>query len=139
MKNFEILEHTADIKIKARASTKEELFEVVTEALCEIMYPGFKKSQPAEFTEKHNFNIESVDSSALLIELLSEQLSLMHTYNILLPKVEIALLEEDKIAGHFYGYEIESFHEDVKAVTYHEAELKVNQEKQYEIIILLDI
>jgi SHS2 domain-containing protein len=139
MKKYELISHTADVRIKATADTLKELFEISAEALCKIIQPDFEYSDQEEFTQKHYFGIESLDISALLIDFLAEQLSLMHTYNVLLPVVKIEHININRVRGFFSGIKVDSFDEDVKAVTYHEAEIKENSDGQLETMIVLDI
>jgi SHS2 domain-containing protein len=139
MKKFELISHTADVRINAIADTPEELFEISAIALCHILLPDFATPEIKIYTEQYDFEIEAIDQSALLVDFLAEQLSLMQTYNVLLPKVMIARLNDKEIKGKFSGFKIDSFHEDVKAVTYHEANIIRNEEGQLETIIILDI
>jgi SHS2 domain-containing protein len=139
MKKYELISHTADVRIKTTADTQEELFEISAIALCHIMLPDFAIIEAKQFIDQYDFEIEAIDQSALLIDFLAEQLSLMQTYNVMLPKVMIARLNDKEIKGKFSGFKIDSFHEDVKAVTYHEAEIVRNERGQLETIIILDI
>ena len=107
--------------------------------LCAVINSDEQKTSTTPITQRFTFEIESVDTTALLIDFLAEALSLMQTYFVLLPRVSIILLEETRVVGEFSGFNIDSFSEDVKAVTYHEADVTFNKNNEYETIIILDI
>ena len=70
MKKFEILEHKADLKIRAFGKTKEELFLNMLLGMSESMNPEIE----AGTRVKREIKIESLDLPALLVDFLSEAL-----------------------------------------------------------------
>jgi SHS2 domain-containing protein len=68
---FEILEHTADIGLQARASTREEIFEALGEGLATLQGAWF----PDGGTEQP-IRVEASDPEALLVAWLDELLYL---------------------------------------------------------------
>ena len=71
MKNFEILEHKADLKIGAVGKTKEDLFLNMMLGMQESVKPEFKQ---LEEKSKREIKIKSLDLPALLVDFLSEVL-----------------------------------------------------------------
>ena len=106
--------------------------------MCEVILPEWRKS-PAKLNIKREIEIESIDITALLIDFLSELLSLMHQNKVLFCKVQFEQLSETYLKAEVSGFEVSGFDEDVKAVTYHEADIKLNEDGEYETAIVLDI
>jgi len=48
-------------------------------------------------------------------------------------------LTETEIEVKVFGRKVEEFEEDIKAVTYHEAEVKKNEKGEYETMLVFDI
>ncbi len=138
MNNFELIPHTADVRILARGDTFPDLLITSLDGLCEVLYPGYKQSlsgiEPCGFME-----VCSDDETALLIDFLSDVLTLMYKKRKLIPHVELVSLNEKMIKARLSGYNIEEFVEEVKAVTYHEAEITRNENNEMQTIIVLDI
>ena len=138
MTNFEVIPHTADIRIHTFGDSLEELFESALTGLCELIYHQFRlDEQNANF--ETNIEIQSVDDTMLLIDFLSEALTIMHQNKVLLPFLNIKYLNNHKIIASIKGNYVEEFHEDVKAVTYHEAQIKFNDNNIFETMIVFDI
>jgi len=138
-----LLSHTADIRILARADSIEMLFESALEGLCNVLSDDFEdikknfnSKSPALFL---TIETESYDSSSLLIDFLSACLSQMHLHNALLFNVQTMTISNNSIFAIIAGSEVNSFENDVKAVTYYEANIKKYDDGLFEVIITLDI
>ncbi len=136
MKRFELLPHTADVRILSEADSIEELFIVSLEAICSILYNSdFTKK---EFTISENIQVNSYDQTSLLIDFLSDVLNLIHRYKAIFPQVTFQKLELTELKASIYGFYIDKLDKDIKAITYHEAEIKkINN--IYSTIIVIDI
>jgi SHS2 domain-containing protein len=66
---FEILEHTADIGLRARAPTREEVFEALGEGLATLQGAWFPDGGAERLVE-----VEAPDAAALLVAWLDELL-----------------------------------------------------------------
>ena len=84
--SFEELPHTADIKIRARAGTLEELFSEVFSALMLIMY-GTDRSGG---TSREIF-MEAPDSESLLTDFLSEVLFVSEVEGLVFLKADVRI------------------------------------------------
>lgn len=134
-KNYEILVHPADLKIRAFGKTKEELFLNMILAMSESLKPGIKK--PLQQAKKE-IKVESSDLGALLIDFLSEILYLIQTNKEIYNKIKFKKFTDTGIEAEIYGQEMEGFGEDIKAVTYHDLVVKkVND--HWEGVVLFDI
>ena len=136
MPKFEILEHKADLKIRAFGKTKEELFRHCLEAMAESMKSEIRK--PEEKT-KRKIKIKSLDSPALLVDFLSEALYQTQVNKEIYNDVKFNSFTDAEIDGEIIGQKVERFGEDIKAVTYHNLEVKQKKDGRWEAIVLFDI
>ena len=118
MDDYEILEHTADVGLRARADTLEDTFELATKGLLEIM-GAYQPGPGSEIA----IEIEAADNGALLVDWLSEVLYLHDARNALITKVSVRSVENERARGVIGVAEVpETGFEgtQVKAVTYHQ-------------------
>jgi len=135
MKKYEILEHKADLKIRAFGGTKEELFSNILFGMAESQRPKIKIKEKT----RREIKIKSLDLSTLLVDFLSEALYLSQVNKEVYFDAKFKKFSDREIEGELFGQKIERFDEDIKAVTYHN--LDVHQEKNgtWEAIVLFDI
>jgi SHS2 domain-containing protein len=135
MKEFEILEHTADLKIRVFGKTKEELFENAMVGMFEAAkYEKEIKSQKS----KVKIKIKSIDLSSLLVDFLSEVLYLTETKKLVFEKVEFRKFTENEIEANLFGKPLKRMGVHIKGVTYHD--LDIHQEKgKWQATILFDV
>ena len=138
MQKFEILPHTADTRLKVSADTLNGLFKAALAGMNFIMKNNFIEVNTAgDFTSK--IDITSLDESMLLIDFLSEVLTLSHKNKACYKINGFEILDNSKITAVIEGSRVDGFDEDIKAVTYTEAKIVKNNLKQYETIIVFDI
>lgn len=137
MSNFILLPHTADLRIKITADSIDELFSSATDALCTVLTGQVAIED--EISASSDFTIESIDLSTLLIDFLNHvlYLSIMNSKCYKLDK--IIHLNDNKLHFFISGFNTKSFVEDIKAVTYHDAEIIQSDELKYEVTIIIDI
>jgi SHS2 domain-containing protein len=131
---YEILQHTADIRIHVTASSLEELFADALRGLMSVMH-GAPASDDGQ-TE--SIELESVDLTALLVDFLNEALVRAIVRRRSYTGVSFASLGETRLSGTLTSVPASSFDEDVKAVTYHEAEVRRSGEG-WTTMLVLDI
>lgn len=141
MRTHSFLPHVADVRLKIEANNLEELFTAALEGMANLIKSKsclIGKEKIAEnFKEK--IEISSIDITALLIDFLSEVLTYSQVNKAVYCKVKFEKLENNFLNATIFGEKIESFDEDIKAVTYHEAEIKKNEKGNLETIIIFDI
>lgn len=131
-----ILPHTADLKIKVTADTLSNLFRLALKSMNQVLLPDFIPSrQPL----KMKFRIKSPDKTSMLVDFLSEVLSLSHIHKALFVDLVIDKISDCEMSGSLKGSPVKAFEEDIKAVTYHEADVKVNKDGDWETVIIFDI
>jgi SHS2 domain-containing protein len=121
MAGFEILEHTADVGIRAEGGSLEELFEQATFGLASIM--GIHSPGAGD---GHDIEVASPDLGALLVDWLSEILWLHDSRDALLAGVDVLHVAESNAQGRVTltprsGREVEGT--QVKAITYHQLDV----------------
>jgi SHS2 domain-containing protein len=141
MKKYEILEHKADLKIRAFGKTKEELFL--------NMLLGMKESQKAEVVlekVKREIKIKSLNLEILLVDFLSEVLYLIQVNKEIYNSIKFKKFTDPstgsgqaEIEGELIGQKVERFGEDIKAVTYHGLEIRQRKDGTWEATVLFDI
>jgi len=134
MKNYEILEHRADLKIRAFGKTKKELFL--------NMLLGMSESQKTEVLPikvKKAIKIKSLDLSALLVDFLSEILYLSQVNKEIYNDVKFTKLEDKELEAEIFGQKVERFGEDIKAATHHDLDVHQKEDGSWEATILFDI
>ena len=129
MKEFEILEHTADIGIAAYGKTKREVFINAAKGMFNIITEkerGFKENF------SHNLRIRAENIENLLVAWLSELLYLSETRLVVFNRFEIEEFSDYRLKGKAFGEKIDqSSHKikkEIKAVTYHRLEIEKDEE-----------
>ncbi len=136
-KDFEIVDHTADVGIiaygadisQAFANTARALFSLITELddVAEILHRDIELIAP--------------DQESLLVEWLNELICLFDTENIVFKRFDITKLNNSQLKARSYGEKIDSskhrLKTGVKAATYHM--LKVDKGDGCKVQVLFDI
>ncbi len=136
MKKHSLEAHVADVRLRASGGELPELFSAALEGLAELIKPG---SCNSVMNIQEKFECSAGDTTTLLINFLSEVLSLSHINRGIFCTVDFDELTETWLRGTIRGKLVDGFDEDVKAVTHHEAKVVKNDEGQYESIIVFDI
>jgi SHS2 domain-containing protein len=145
-KYFELLEHTADLKMRVYGTDKKELFVHALIGMFQILEPLSKEctkkdgivvcsSLPIERTIKEH----GTDDHALLVHFLSKALSLSDTYNEAYMDATIERLTNSSIQATLKGVPITGFgFSEIKAVTYHDLSI-VQADDGWQAEIVFDI
>lgn len=122
MGGFEIVEHTADVGIRAWGGSVEELFEQAARGLLDIT--GALGSAGGK---KRSIELESGDLGGLLVDWLNEILYLQETRDAVISDLEVSSVAGNSLAATIALAERPEEIEGtaVKAVTYHQ--LKVEE------------
>ena len=138
MKKYDIVEHTADIGIKAYGSTLKELFEHSARGLFDIIadLDGLKPSTSIKV------KLEAVNTEELLVSWLDELIYNFYTKNIIFSEFKITALSDKRLEAEVFGKHIGNrksrLKTEVKAATYHG--LKIDKTKgRYEVQIIFDV
>jgi SHS2 domain-containing protein len=133
---FRILEHTADVRLLVEGRTLEELFREALRGMMEVL-KAEKKEGGLESTRK--IEIEAASPTPLLVDFLNEALWLAHTHREAFSQVVFGAISETRVDATLRGFSAQAFGEDIKAVTYHEAEIRRNAAGNLETMLVFDI
>lgn len=120
---YEILEHTADLRIKVKGEDLKKLFRSSLEAMADIMSPNKEKKT----SSGKKISISAPDRTALLIDFLNEVLTNANIEKKVYSDVTFNKLTDNKLEAEIHGVSAEKFKEDIKAVTFHEADIQKNK------------
>jgi SHS2 domain-containing protein len=133
---YEVAQHIADVRLLVSAPSLEDLFRDAVHGMYAIMRGVAEEdARPVERT----ITVEdSADRTALLVDFLNEVLHRTHVARELFDGVTFTRFEEVSLQATLTGIAPASFDEDVKAVTYHEADV-VEREGVWHTTLVFDI
>lgn len=137
-KNYELIEHTADICIGAKASNLPELFKNAGLAVFDII------ATPKRIRKTRREAI-SIDQKAdnlqeLFINWLNELLSLSSAKGLIFNDFKIDKLDKNNLKARVFASDIKNYkvNVEIKAATYHE--LKIEQVGSgWQVQVILDV
>jgi len=130
---IEVIEHTADVRLRIRGASMEELFRDALRGTMQLLH-----SEPGERTVERTIEVQAGDRTTLLIDFLNEALSHAHVHRQAYDDVEFLALTDTRVAARLHGRNARAFGQDVKAVTYHEAEIR-RENGLWSVTIVYDI
>ncbi len=138
MKPYELIDHTADIGLKAYGKTLAEAFEHAAQGMFDIITDHSDIASVGQY----RVDAKADDLEQLLVDWLSELLFLNTAKNLVFGFFNITLDEKNcSLSANVFGEPFSlSKHKpgaEIKAVTYHM--LKVNNKKPYSVQVLFDI
>lgn len=148
-KKFEILEQAVDLRLKIFGSSPRELFKNALYAMGHTQKPEIVKQsvmgkligrlRGRQVQVSEDFSIESMDYNTLLVDFLSDVLSRADIHNAVFFDVKFDSFSENKIEGRIYGVKVDDFNKNIKAIIYHEVDIKEIELNNWESLLVLDI
>ena len=136
-KEFEILNHTADVGIIAYGADMNETFANAAKALFSLI----TELDDVEEVLHRDIELTAPDEESLLVEWLNELIYLFDVENIVFNRFDITRLDNTQLKARSYGEKVDSskhrLKTGVKAVTYHM--LKIDKGDGYKVQVLFDI
>lgn len=133
LKDFEALQHTADLKIRAYGSDLKELYKNALKGMFTVIKPQgpfieYERTRDLEeklickkFTSQHNVHVRSGDRETLLVDFLSDCLYLSDVNNEAYFDATFSILEDTELQAKIFGTAVTGFEVvEIKAVTYHD-------------------
>ena len=130
------LEHTADVLVRVRAGSLEELFEESARAMFETMY-----GEDTALTEEQNFTVSADTSEDLLCDFLSELLYISEVDGMVFGKATVTLHGNTCLAtvrGTPFQRETHAGGTEIKGVSYSGLTIR-NKNDHLEVDILFDV
>jgi SHS2 domain-containing protein len=136
-KDFEILEHTADVGIIAYGADLKQAFANAARGLFSLI----TELEDVEEALYRDIDIDASDRESLLVAWLNELVYWFDTEAILFKRFEISQLSDTYLKARGYGEKVDSSRHKlklgVKAATYHM--LKVDKNNGFRVQVLFDI
>ena len=138
MKTYELIDHTADVGLKAYGKTLAEAFENAAKGMFDII----TDSSEVESIGQYNIELDAPDLEQLLVDWLSELLFLNTAKNLVFGFFKVEIDEKNnklsaKICGEKFDISKHKAGAEIKAVTYHM--LEVRNKKPFHVQVLFDI
>ena len=136
-KDFEIVNHTADVGIVAYGTDVSQAFTNAARALFSLIT---ELDNVEEFLHR-DIELTAPDEESLLVEWLNELIYLFDTENIIFKRFDVTKLNNTHLKARSYGEKVDSskhrLKTGVKAATYHM--LKIDKGNDYQVKVLFDI
>jgi SHS2 domain-containing protein len=138
-KDFELIDYTADVGIKARGADLARAYENAARGMFSLI-TALGKVNELVYRE---IEVRAPDKETLLIEWLNELIFLFETEMLLFGRFHIESLNESFLRARCYGEKIDkSRHEikrGIKSATYHKLKVENLPDGEYQVQVLLDI
>jgi len=136
-KDFEIIDHTADVVIIAYGTSLSQTFANAAKALFNLI----TELDNVEEVLHRDIELVAPDQESLLVAWLNELIYLFDTENVIFKRFEITKLNNTQLKARSYGEKVDrSKHKlktGVKAATYHM--LRIDKDNGYKAQVLFDI
>lgn len=116
----------------------DRLEAAALEGMNEILKPGHCNAVPGR-TVHEALALTAPDRTALLVDFLSDVLTLSHAKGTVFCDLDFNELSERGLRARLHGVPTASFMKDIKAVTYHEAEVRQNAQGDCVCVIVFDV
>jgi len=138
MKTYELIDHTADVGLKAYGKNLSEAFQNAAKGMFDII----TDSSEIEPVGQYDIQLEAADLEQLLVDFLSELLFLNSAQNLVFGFFKVELDENKnslsaRVFGEKFNISKHKIGAEIKAVTYHMLEVK--NKKPYHAQVLFDI
>ena len=119
------------------ASTLKELFLVSLQGMNSVLYT---QDHLADTSREHYLmKLSSLDKTTLLIDFLSDILTASYEHKMIYDRCKFITLAGNSVNADLSGFKASGFDEDIKAVTYHEANVHQNEQGNWETVVIFDI
>jgi len=132
---YEILEHRADLKIRAFGKDLKELFENVMVG----MQSALRAKVKSQKSKVKNIKIKSSDLSSLLVDFLSKINYLNEVNKEVYNSIRFINFSNHELEGEISGKKVENFELIIKGVTYHDLDIHQRKDKTWEVTVLFDV
>lgn len=124
MKDYRLIDHTADIAIKVHGDDIKSLFLNCGYALFDLLY----ETKGITPTDSLTLSVEGIDEEELLVNFMRELFFQFSIYKLVLNEIEITALNENEVTATV-SYEAldmarHKLKNDIKAVTYHDVRIE---------------
>jgi SHS2 domain-containing protein len=111
-------EHTADVRMDVESKSFPGLLHQALLGLFDLLRPRARARRV-----QRRIEVRAKDATSLFIDFLSDVLSLAQANGEAYSSVRFTMLRPTLLRATLFGRKIASFDEDIKGVTYHEADV----------------
>ncbi len=134
MKPYELIPHTADLRILVHGKSLKELFENALHGMFEA-----KGARPTnQICKNRPIRADGPTTEDLLVDFLSDALAMSDTNNEVYERIEWKSFSETEAQAVLSGRKVSRFDLDIKAVTYHDLEITEDKDG-FHVDIVFDI
>ena len=137
-KPYRLIDHTGDLGLEVRGNNPPDLFANAAWAFTDILVDAAK----VRADRMQDITVEAPDREALLAAWLGELLYLFDARGLVFNRFEIREWTEEKLAARAWGEKFDpdrhGFRQGVKAVTYHQLQIR-RTAKGWRARVILDI
>jgi SHS2 domain-containing protein len=137
VKDFELIEHTADVGIVAYGADVKEAFANAARGMFSLIVEAGSVRETAH----RDIEVTAPDEESLLVTWLNELIYLFDVENVLFSRFEIIELDATRLKARAYGEPVDDTRHmlktGIKAATYHMVE--VDRSKGGRVQVLFDI
>jgi SHS2 domain-containing protein len=138
-KDFEVIDHTADVGVVAYGADLSQAFANAGRALFSLIV----EPESVRETLSRDIEVRAPDEESLLVEWLNELIYLFDTENILFRRFEVSELDSGRLRARGYGEKVDSSRHQlktgVKAATYHMLSVSRDEDGGYRVRVIFDI
>lgn len=135
---IEFLPHTADVEMRVEGKSIEELFSAAIRGMAQVLREGGCTICDT-YPINRKIEIQAPDLTCLLIDTLSDILALSFINKVVFCEAHFTELTRNHLAAGISGYEVDGFDEEIKAVTYHGAQVIQSSDSSWETRVIFDI
>jgi len=136
---IEILDHTADVGIRVWASSLGELLVLAAQAMMQLVVD----ETPQDCGVSYTVEISGDDQEQLLVNWLSELNYLLQTERFLFADCQEATLTANRFCSQVVGERLhpgqKHLRSEIKAVTYHQIQIRCNAEGVWQAQVYFDV
>jgi SHS2 domain-containing protein len=125
---YEVFDHTADLGLRIRAATREELFADAARAIFSVIVTNLSEVRSVQ---QRRIRVVGSDNDLLLFDWLNELLFLFETERLILAEFCVEF-EKDGLSAECRGESLDParhvLEHEVKAITYHELKVESNEQ-----------
>jgi SHS2 domain-containing protein len=137
---FEFFDHTADLGLRVRAASLEELLAEAGRGLLAMLVANPAAVRPVQIKA---IELPAGEPAYLLFDLLSELLYIFESEKLLLSEFDVKITGAGRLSAVCYGERMdESRHQmdhEVKAITYHGLKVESIPDGQWAAEVIVDI
>jgi SHS2 domain-containing protein len=140
MNGFVEIDHTADCAIRVKGRDLAHLLENAAFGMVQLMGLKIKAGKSLEMT----INLRAEDREELLVSFLEELLYMIESEGVTVDEIDLRVVKTDEkndsytLRGSLRLSPIETYDKEIKAVTYHELEIKSTR-AGLETVIVFDV